>query len=390
MQMTRVERKDTAIVASIFALRMLGLLMILPVLGLALREMPGATPRLVGWMAGIYGLSQALFQIPLGFLSDCWGRKPIIIGGLLLLAVGSGIAGFSENIYGVIVGRTLQGVSAIGSVLLALLLDVTREGVHARAMAWVGGSIGGSFILAMGVGPVIGHYFGLRGIFLATAVLACLGALCVFSVRSVPRALKEHRVGYAWMGQIPLWRSYGAVLVLHAILVMVFLWLPFPVEHVMHLTEGGMWQLYVPVVGGSLCVVLPLLRKCDTLAKQVPLASSAFWGLGIALIGLSTVSSRGWFVFWLLGFFAAFQFLEASLPTQVARLAPPARKGSALGGYACFQFLGLFLGGSVGGWLLQTGVPHLLGICVFLALSMGFFIRGLLQRKGDNPCQQEG
>ncbi|MCC7280404.1 MAG: MFS transporter, partial [Chromatiaceae bacterium] len=180
--MTSAERRASAGLAGIFALRMLGLFLILPVFAIQAQNVPGATPLLIGIAIGAYGLTQALLQIPFGMLSDRIGRKPVILGGLIIFVIGSVVAALADDIYGVIIGRLLQGSGAIAAAVMALTADLTREAVRTRAMAGIGISIALSFALALVLGPIVAHWGGLEGLFWFIAVLACAGILILLLV----------------------------------------------------------------------------------------------------------------------------------------------------------------------------------------------------------------
>src|SRR5690606_10563297 len=136
------ERRAALALASVFGLRMLGLFLVLPVLAIYGQAYPDYTPALVGLAIGAYGLTQALLQIPLGTLSDRIGRRPVIIGGLLVFALGSLVAAYADTLMGVVIGRAMQGMGAIAAAVLALAADVSRDQQRPKVMATIGMCIG--------------------------------------------------------------------------------------------------------------------------------------------------------------------------------------------------------------------------------------------------------
>ncbi|MGE3318293.1 MAG: MFS transporter [Candidatus Berkiella sp.] len=368
--MTFAELKSTLILSLVFALRMLGLFMVLPVLALYAQKIPGATPALIGLAAGIYGFSQALLQLPIGMLSDYVGRKPVIIGGLSVFALGSVIAGFSSSIGGLILGRAVQGAGAIGSPILALVADVTREEVRTRAMALIGITIGLTFTLAILLGPVCDAHIGLKGIFTLTALLAVGGIILLFFLKpaqSTPSTLSWKAQLHLILQQGSLWALHLCIFMLHAVLIASFLVLPGKIEAMTGFTSDGVWRFYLPVLVASLLLVTPLLRIADKEHWQKKLLPMAVAGLGVTIVTLMNSSNVIVFTMAVVMFFVAFNYLEACLPSMVSKVAPKANKGSALGMYSCAQFLGMFCGGAVGGTLLQQFGAQGVSIgCLFL------------------------
>lgn len=353
--MSGAEIKNTMVFSLIFASRMLGLFMIYPVLALYTDTLRGATPLLMGLAMGIYGLSQALFQLPFGWLSDHVGRKPIVLIGLLLFAIGSLIAAFSSSIMGLIMGRAIQGMGAIGSPILAWVADTTRESVRTRAMAIIGVTIGLAFTVSLILGPWIEAHRGLSSLFLLTAGLAVLGIVGVllFTTHAPPVRFIRKSEGI-WRDK-RIWQLYFNIFVLHALLSASFLVLPLKMQMVMGLSEK-VWQFYLPVLGLSLFLVMPFLRQADCVHRQNKMMRYAVMLLGGSGSIFLMSEHRGVFAVAVVLFFAAFNFLEASLPAKVSRIVPSEGRGMALGLYSCFQFLGLFVGGIVGGALQSQGI----------------------------------
>ncbi len=368
------ERRAAAGLAAIFALRMLGLFLILPVFALrAGEEFSGATPLLIGLAMGAYGLTQALLQIPLGMLSDRIGRKPVIFAGLALFALGSLIAGFSESISGVILGRVIQGSGAIAAAIMALTADLTREAVRTRAMAGIGMSIGGAFGLALVLGPMLAHWGGVRGIFWLTAILAVLGMGILAWVVPDPTHSHRHRDAEPVAGQLgtllrqsSLLRLDGSVLLLHMLMTALFLVLP------LVLREQGLpsvhhWQIYLPVLALSMGAMIPFIIQAEGRGRMKAIFVGAVAALLIALLGLYGLRQQGWLPIFscLFLFFTAFNLLEATLPSMLSKLAPVGAKGTAMGIFSTAQFSGAFLGGLFGGWAHQYGGEN--GVFLFAA-----------------------
>lgn len=373
-RMTGSERRAALSLAGIFSLRMLGLFMIYPVFALWARRLPDATAFSIGLALGVYGLTQALFQIPLGFLSDRLGRKRVIATGLLVFAAGSVLAALSHSIDGIILGRLLQGAGAVGSATLALTADLTREQVRTKAMAIIGITIGVSFSLALVVGPVLNRWIGVPGIFWLTAVLALLGIGVLYGLVPRPAVSSVH----AEAEPVPalfkrvltnkeLLRLDFGIFVQHTILTASFLSVPFVLKHA-GVTLHDQWFVYLPVLVVSVICMVPLIILAERgRMKPVFLASVATLGASQLLLllghgGLPVV------IVALLVFFTAFNLLEASLPSLISRVAPAEAKGTALGIYSSSQFFGIFVGGALGGWLQGVwGLSGVFGLCAALA-----------------------
>jgi MFS family permease len=373
--MTRTELRASGSLASIFALRMLGLFLVLPVFALEARKYPGGEdPVLIGLAMGIYGLTQGLLQIPFGMASDRLGRKRVIIFGLLIFALGSLVAGSADTLMGVLAGRALQGAGAVSAAVTALLADLTRDVVRTKAMAMVGASIGLMFALSLVVSPVIAAHIGLSGLFVLTAVLALLGtAVVVWGVPAEPEAHKDAaRGGLRQVLSNPaLLRLNIGVFVLHA--VQLAMWVAVPA----FLVQAGLgkddhWQIYLPALLGSFAlmgVVFPLERR--GYLRAVFLSAIALIAVvQVALLwvssGAPSVSSLAWLLF---AFFCGFNVLEATQPSLVSRMAPASSRGAAMGVYNTLQSLGFFAGGAMGGQLVKSlGTQGLFLTCAALTV----------------------
>lgn len=378
--MTKGERSIALALAGVFSTRMLGLFMILPVFTLYAQELEGYTLTLAGLAIGIYGLTQALLQIPLGMLSDRIGRKPVIIAGLLVFCAGSVIAAISDSMWGVIIGRALQGAGAIASAVLALAADLTREEHRLKVMALIGISIGVSFGLAMVVGPLLHGWFGVPGIFWVTAGLALVAMLIVKQGVPRPVAVRFHRdteMEVGWLRQVladaQLLRVDFGIFALHLMLMANFVVVPGLLEKQFGLQGELHWLVYLPILALSMLAIVPfiILAEKKRMVKQV-----LIFAVGLMLAAQLTLASGihaiavMMFVLWL--FFMAFNLLEASLPSLIAKLAPAVYKGTAMGVYTTSQFLGVFTGGAVGGWLVEHyDMPTLF---LFNAALAGFWL----------------
>ncbi len=380
-----LEKKAAFSLATVFGLRMLGLFMILPVFAIHGPELSGYTPLWLGLAIGAYGLTQALLQIPMGILSDKFGRKPVILFGLVIFMLGSIVAANADTIYGVVLGRAMQGMGAIASAILALAADLTREEQRPKVMATIGMFIGLSFTLALVVGPVVTESFGLNGLFWFTAILTVLAMIMIqFMVpNSVNRAPKGDNV--AMISQLStlikhpqLFRLNVGVFTLHMALTACFIYLP------TKLLSSGLalenhWQLYLPALFGSFFIMVPfmIIGMKKNKEKEVFIGAIALLALALALFatladGLISIITL------IVIFFAAFNYLEASMPSMLSRIAPAGVKGSAMGIFSSSQFFGAFMGGLVGGALAanigESGVFITMAICVIvwfiLALSM--------------------
>lgn len=373
VRMTRVERRATVGLAGIFGLRMLGMFIVLPVLALYAETIPGGRDHtLVGLALGAYGLTQAVLQVPFGWASDRWGRKPVIVAGLVVFALGSFIAAWAPTIAWTIVGRTVQGAGAISAAVIALTADLTRDEVRTRAMATIGMTIGATFALSLVAGPALTGVIGVPGIFVLTGVLA-LSAIALLN-RVVPDpGARERRGDTAGQWKLVLFDSqllrlnYG-IFALHAALMALFVQVPFM------LRDAGIagtrhWLVYLPVLAASVVLMLPGMLNADRPGRGKPVFIGA---VGTLLVGQAMLALAGaslpLTIAALVVFFTAFNLLEATLPSLISKFAPPAVKGAAVGVYSSVQFFGTFVGAAVGGWLSQhQGPAAVFGFCLVLS-----------------------
>lgn len=357
-RMTSRELRASSSLASIFALRMLGLFLILPVFAVHARGLPGGDdPALVGLAMGIYGLTQAVLHLPFGLASDRFGRKPVIVAGLLLFAIGSFVAAGADSVAGVVVGRAIQGSGAISAAITAFIADSTRDSQRTKAMAMVGGSIGLTFAISLVLAPALYAAIGMDGLFEATGVLALLAILVAGFVvppaAPAPAAAPGPRASLRQVALDPdLLRLNLGILVLHCVQMAMFVVVPGWLVERAGLPLQQHWQVYLGVVLLSFVVMIPPLFWSERRGKL----RAVFLGAVALLLVVAVLFALQPGGLWpmaglLLLFFAGFNILEASLPSLVSRLAPADAKGAALGIYNTTQALGLFAGGAVGGWV---------------------------------------
>ncbi len=356
-RMTPEERRTGASLASIFALRMLGLFLILPVFSVHAKTLPGGDNlALVGFALGAYGLTQAFFQIPYGVASDYFGRKLVIVVGLLVFALGSFVAAWAPDMTWIIVGRVLQGAGAISAAVTALAADLTREQHRTKVMAMIGSSIGLVFALSLVGAPVLYGWIGMSGLFVLTGVLA-LAAIGLL-LKAVPPAPAPHGHEKLPLRRVlfdaDLLRLNLGIFTLHMLQMAMFVVLPHALVDFGGLPPAAHWQVYLPAVLVSFVVMVPAIIAAERKDKMRPVFLAAVGLLAVVQIGLYVLHDNLWLLaLWLLLFFVAFNVLEATLPSLVSRTAPPAAKGAALGVYNTTQAIGLFIGGAAGGYIAQ-------------------------------------
>lgn len=369
-----VEKKAAASLASVFGLRMLGLFLIMPVIAIYGQEYADYSPLLVGMAIGAYGLTQAVLQIPMGWVSDRVGRRPVIVGGLLVFAAGSIVAALADSLVWVIVGRALQGSGAIASAILALASDCSRDEQRPKVMAVIGLCIGLSFAIALVLGPWLGGIVGMSGLFYFTAVSALLAVVLVLTVTPTPvtktpkRDLLPVRAELKRLLVTPqLVHLNLGVFILHLVLTAWFVSLPLTLVNAGLNAEQHGW-LYFPTLILSFVVMVPLMLHAIRRQRQLQVFRLA---IGLLLIAMAVIAyfsnSLWWLVFGVWTFFVGFNYLEASLPAMLAQYAPAGSKGSASGIYSSFQFFGAFVGGMAGGWLYSLyGMSGVMLLCITL------------------------
>ena len=378
--MNSLEWRVTASLAAIYAVRMLGLFMILPVFALYAESLPGYTPALVGLAIGIYGLSQAIFQIPLGVLSDRLGRKPVIIGGLLVFAIGSAIAALAHSLWMIVIGRAIQGLGAVAGPTMALAADLTREENRTRIMAIIGMTIGLSFMGGMILGPIISQFAGVPGIFWITMLLALLGiALIILAVPTPEHAVQHRDAGVMkdYLGKalknIALLRMNAGVFILHLVMTANFLVLPPIFEHDLGLPRAEHWKVYAPVFAGSFLLSIPLIIIAEKRHKIRTLLLASTVVLILAEVGMAmSYEHIGWLLAAFFLFFVGFNFLEAVQPSLVAKYSDVSTKGTAMGIFSSSQFLGIFAGGALGGMVNHTWGTT--SVFIFSAIIVGLWL----------------
>lgn len=369
-QMTATERRAAFWLASVFSLRMLGLFMILPVFALYAEHLRGNTPALAGLAIGIYGFSQALFQIPFGFLSDHYGRKRMIYIGLLIFAAGSMVAALADSIHGVILGRALQGGGAVSAAVMALAADLTREEHRIKVMAMIGITIGLSFAGSMILGPVLNSWIGVPGIFWLTSLFALLGIAVVRFQVPDPVSSRVHRDAEPVASQFgrvlldgQLLRLNFGIFTLHLLLTATFVAVPLALRDA-GLPSNQHWEIYLLALLFSIVVMVPLIIVAEKYRQLKVVFVGAILTLVATEFGLLNLHDTVLEIAaLLLVFFSAFNLLEATLPSLIAKMAPPDAKGTAMGIYSSSQFLGAFAGGAIGGWL--RGLLGLKGVFAF-------------------------
>lgn len=381
--MNALERRSTFALSSIFALRMLGLFMIIPVFSVAGQTYEYATPALLGLAVGIYGLTQAILQIPFSLIADRYSRKPLVVFGLLLFALGGAIAAMSDTIYGVIIGRAIAGGGAVSAVVMALLADVTREENRMKAMATMGMSIGVSFAVAFSLGPWLTGLVGISGLFWVTTIMGLAAISMLFLVPKVTRHHRNYQQGYlAQLKQVlkmgDLNRLHVSVFSLHLLLTAMFIYVPSQLIDFAKIPLNSHGWVYLPLLVVSLFFAFPSIVLAEKYRKMRGIFLTAIGGiilgLGILIFGFE---SKYILLTGLGLFFIAFNVMEALLPSWLSKAAPIQSKATAMGVNASSQFLGAFFGGVTGGQLLllnntALGWSILTGLAiVWLLISFG-------------------
>ena len=399
--MPKHELRAASALAAVFSLRMLGLFMIYPVFALFARGLTGATASSIGLALGIYGLTQGLLQMPFGLLSDRIGRKVMVVAGLVLFGAGSAWAARAHSIDAMIGARALQGAGAVGAVILALVADLTAEENRTKAMALVGMTIGLSFFVAIVLGPVLAGWIGVAGIFWLMSVLAVVGILVTLFAVPTPRRRRVHReaepvpamLGAALRNSQLLRLDFG-IFTLHAMLTASFLVVPALFARTLGLGSRSDWGVYLPILLISVAIMVPAIIIGERRRRMKGVLVTAVAALLVSQIMLAAAAEeRVMLLAALTLFFAAFNVMEASLPSLVTRIAPTGATGTATGVYSSSQFLGIFVGGAVGGWMHQhfgtgavfesTGVLAALWLVLAATMRQPTYLASRVVRLGE-------
>ncbi len=378
--MNALEKRAVAAISGIFVMRMAGLFMLLPVLAIYATGLSGSTPFLVGMAMGVYGLTQALFQITFGMASDRFSRKPVITIGLLIFALGGLVAALADSIGWLIVGRAIQGAGAISAATLALTADLTRETERTKAIAIIGVSIGATFMFSLMFAPLLQSIIGVTGLFWLSAVFAVVaivilwGQLPNVNIREFNRTTSPLSKRFnLLLSNSQLLRLNFGVFFLHMLLTALFFALPMLLQTQSGLPLASHWKIYTPILLLSVLGMVPLIRMGSNSRQTTAVFNISVGLLLISTLALAWQNGLGsntlpllFIALWL--FFVSFNTLEAMLPSTVSRLAAATEKGAALGMYSTFQFLGMFAGGlSAGGITSWWGGQGVYWLCAFIA-----------------------
>ncbi|TPG64361.1 MFS transporter [Ewingella americana] len=374
--MTPQESRATWGLGTVFSLRMLGMFMVLPVLTTYGMALTGASETLIGIAIGIYGLAQAIFQIPFGLLSDRVGRKPLIVFGLIIFCIGSVVAASTDSIWGVIIGRAMQGSGAIAAAVMALLSDLTREQNRTKAMAFIGISFGVTFAIAMVLGPIITHAWGLHALFWAIALLTLVAIVITLMVVPSPSTHLLNRESSMVKGSFSKVLSNGkllklnfGILCLHILLMSSFVVLPQVMEHA-GFPPSEHWRVYLVTMLVSFVAVIPVIIYAEKKRHMKQVFMGCVTVILLAEIVLWYAGLRLWVV--IAGiqlFFLAFNVMEAILPSLISKESPAGYKGTAMGIYSTSQFLGVAIGGSLGGYVYgHAGAGAVFLVCAAVAV----------------------
>jgi len=388
--MNPIERRAAISLALVYATRMLGLFMILPVFAIYAEQLVHVTPFLVGLAIGIYGLTQAALQIPFGAWSDRIGRKPVIVTGLLIFVIGSVIAALADSIYWVIIGRALQGAGAIASAVMALASDLTREEHRTKVMAIIGASIGATFMVALVLGPILEAWVGVPGIFWVTAILAAMSIFVVAFLIPTPVRLSQHTSNdkqvslMSVLGDSQLLRLDMGVFILHMSLTAIFVVVPLMLRDQYELFVDVHWKVYLSVLVVSLVLLVPTIVLSEKFNKtKLTFSVAILLCASGMLIMLGEVESFALFSVAMVLFFWGFNFLEASMPSLVSKLSNPITKGMSMGVFSSSQFLGAFVGGVTAGYLLQNYDQSAVFMFAFIMFLLWFLVASSMQAPVD-------
>ena len=352
--MNSAERLFALKISLVMAVRMLGLFMLFPVMSVYASDYESATPFLIGMAIGIYGFTQALFQIPFGYLSDRFGRKPILLAGLLIFLLGSIMAANTSNIIIVVIGRAFQGGGAISAVLMAFLADSVSEENRAKANAFVGFQIGVAFMLSLLIGPIISSRVGLSGLFWVIAILSLIAMLIVLSLKQT-KSITYYKLSIKAFKETftkELLALDFSIFSLHLILAAGFIVMPLLIMENQIVSMLDNWQLYLPAVLLSFLGMIPLIIISEKFKKtKYILLISILLLISSQIIFFSLNLNFKVFLITLTIFFVAFNTVEALLPSLLSRTASASKRGLAMGIFSTSQFLGTFIGGAIGGFI---------------------------------------
>lgn len=376
--MNAMEKRTGIMLSGVYALRMLGIFLLLPVFTLYASDLPGGNNAVaVGLAFGIYGLTQAIFQLPIGMASDKFGRKKVIYCGLLIFAAGSFLSAWADTVFWLTIARALQGAGAVSAAVIALLADLTREEVRTRAMAMIGLSIGLTFSVSLILGPLLDEWIGVRGIFVLTGILILLAIVFIHFMLPNPQQLRTHEDAGVRLQLLPkaiknseLWRLNFGIFALHCAQMALFVSLPFVLEHNLHFDSQQHWQFYLPLTLLGIVLMVPavIVAEKKHRLKPVLLISIMVMALAQGIFALSVESV--WGIVVALGlYFVGLNVLEAILPSWVSKVSPAQVKGTAMGIYNTMMSLGIFSGSLIGGWILHRyGAEYVFYFCSILML----------------------
>ncbi|MEJ7556062.1 MAG: MFS transporter [Aquificaceae bacterium] len=379
-EFTPQERKVVLSITFAVMVRMLGLFLLLPVLSPYLRTLEGATPTLIGLAIGIYGLAQAMLQIPFGYLSDKYGRKPIIFVGMITYALGSFMAGLVSNIWSMVFARFLQGFGAVSSAMIALSADLTREEVRTRAFAHIGASIGLSFALSLTVAPVLAGKFGVPFLFFLTAFLSLVAtALLMLKVPEPSQRSKEREINPSIKNitllltdRNQLFLNFSIALT-HALMVLIFTVVPYELVYLHNYPKIKHWEIYLPTIVIALAIMVPAVILAEKRGRFKEVFMLAVMFLGFSFLSFTFIENFWGIVFMVLFFFIGFNILEALVPSLLTRLTHKDLRGLSLGFFNTTQFLGAFAGGMWGGYVLKHGYMYMISLALLLVSIWGLF-----------------
>lgn len=370
------ELRFAATLSGVITLRMLGLFLILPVFMILSAEMPGYTPQAAGLAVGVYGLTQAALQQPFGWLSDRWGRRPVLILGLTLFAIGGVVAAMADSMHMLIAGRALQGCGAIAGVAMAFAADLTRPERRPVIMAIIGIGIGAAFLLSMGLSVPLATLLGLQGMFWLTVVFAIAGIALVFTIPRTAPPEEEPQQAHQEFSMLPVWVLSISVFLLHAVMTLLFVALPPMLVGEFGFGLVSHWKIYVPAMIGAVIFMLPILRRVGANFSEQRILPWSFVVLAFAVGVLPVSASLAALGVVLAVYFLGFNLLEASMPSLLSRITGSRGRGRRIGIYSSFQFLGAFAGGVLGGWLLgRFGSTAALMVAGGISLSWGIMLK---------------